>query len=348
MAKILITGIGGGGVGEQVLQALRLSDKTYFIVGADITPICRNIAEVDAFEIVPIANDENYVRLIIKLCFEYRVDVLIPGSEPELKVISSHVEYFENIGVKVFINPPSVLSICLDKFKTTAFLKENGFAYPRTIQIKEFENLQDIDFFPLVLKPSIGGGGSANTLIAQSKEELELFGKYLLNIYDEFIVQEYVGTPKSEFTVGVLLDYGSNLIDTILINRDILSGLSNRSKVRNLTGNASLGDLLVISSGISQGEVVNNELVKNTCESLALKIGAKGAFNIQCRVHNGKVYVFEINPRFSGTCSLRALAGFNEPDILIRKHIYKEMIQPNLIRRGHVVRGLSGKFILNQ
>jgi len=41
---------------------------------------------------------------------------------------------------------------------------------------------------------------------------------------------------------------------------------------------------------------------------------------------DGKVKVFEINPRFSGTTSLRAMVGYNEPDILIRKHIYGETI----------------------
>jgi carbamoyl-phosphate synthase large subunit len=37
--------------------------------------------------------------------------------------------------------------------------------------------------------------------------------------------------------------------------------------------------------------------------------------------------VFEINPRFSGTTSLRAMKGYNEPDCLLRKHLFGEEIK---------------------
>ena len=48
--------------------------------------------------------------------------------------------------------------------------------------------------------------------------------------------------------------------------------------------------------------------------------------NIQCRFVGGRVKVFEINPRFSGTTSIRAMVGYNEPDVLMRKHIFGEDI----------------------
>jgi carbamoyl-phosphate synthase large subunit len=52
--------------------------------------------------------------------------------------------------------------------------------------------------------------------------------------------------------------------------------------------------------------------------------------------------VFEINPRFSGTTSLRAMVGFNEPDLLIRRHVLQEKIEPHFkYGSGIIVRGLS-------
>ena len=36
--------------------------------------------------------------------------------------------------------------------------------------------------------------------------------------------------------------------------------------------------------------------------------------------------IFEINPRYSGTTSLRAIVGFNEPDLMIRHHLFREDI----------------------
>jgi len=56
------------------------------------------------------------------------------------------------------------------------------------------------------------------------------------------------------------------------------------------------------------------------------------------------LYVFEINPRFSGTTSLRAIAGFNEPDVLIRKYLLKEKVDKINYEEGHILRGLDEKF----
>ena len=56
----------------------------------------------------------------------------------------------------------------------------------------------------------------------------------------------------------------------------------------------------------------------------------------------------EINPRFSGTTSLRAMVGFNEPDVLIRKHVLGETIEPSFdYREGVIMRGLEETFIEN-
>jgi len=38
------------------------------------------------------------------------------------------------------------------------------------------------------------------------------------------------------------------------------------------------------------------------------------------------VEIFEVHPRFSGSTSIRAQVGFNEPDLLIRNYIHGEPI----------------------
>ena len=48
----------------------------------------------------------------------------------------------------------------------------------------------------------------------------------------------------------------------------------------------------------------------------------------------------EINPRFSGTAAIRALLGFNEPDILIRKYLLKQKIGKIKYKKGLVLRDL--------
>ncbi|HPB40238.1 MAG TPA: ATP-grasp domain-containing protein, partial [Flexilinea sp.] len=194
-------------------------------------------------------------------------------------------------------------------------------------------------------KPSVGGGGSANSFIAQDKKELELFGYWMLNIYSEFIVQQYVGDADSEYTVGVLCDMEGNLLNSIAVKRNILSALSNRLKIRS----RYTGEVLVLSNGITQGEIGRFPEVTSQCEEIALKLGARSAINIQLRFVDGKAYVFEINPRYSGTSSFRAMVGYNEPDLMIRKYLLNEEIEPHFAyKEGTILRGLDEIFLEKQ
>ena len=164
----------------------------------------------------------------------------------------------------------------------------------------------------------------------------------LLRVFPEFIAQEYVGTPDVEYTVGVLLDLDGNLINSIAIKRYILSALSNRIKVPNRSARKDLGPVLAISSGVSQGEIGRFPEVTRECEQIALALGAAGPINVQCRLVGGEVCVFEINPRFSGTTSLRAMVGYNEPDVLVRRHLLGADIPAHFeYGSGVILRSLS-------
>ena len=179
---------------------------------------------------------------------------------------------------------------------------------------------------PAILKPSVGGGGSANVFIVQSRDELLAFSRYLLGMSSCFILQEYVGTPDEEYTVGVLFGKDGTLINSIAIKRVINNALTIRTQVPNRTGRSELGSRLIISTGISQGHVADWPRVRAACEEIAASLSPTAPVNVQCRVANGVVVPFEINPRFSGTTSLRAMAGYNEPDILIRRDVFGENI----------------------
>ena len=51
--------------------------------------------------------------------------------------------------------------------------------------------------------------------------------------------------------------------------------------------------------------------------------------------------MFEINPRFSGTTSIRAMVGYNEPDVLMRRHLLGEVFPADLpYDEALVLRGL--------
>lgn len=343
---VLVTGAGGGGIGEQVIKCLRMSDLNLTIHASDVSLISKGVKDGDFFTLLPLASAADYVSAVISYCLMHTIKVVIPGSEPELKVLSQHREEFKKLEILLLINSEEVIETCLDKFKTVKFFEANNIHTPQSDLISSIEELEQINYFPVVLKPVTGGGGSVNIMIAQNRDELILFSTYLLKIYDSFLLQAYIGTPDSEYTVGVLSDLDGQLINVLVLRRNIVSGLGNKIKVPNQTGRKDLGNALVISSGISQGEIIRHDLIQNECIAIAQKTNSKGPLNIQCRLVDGKVFVFEINPRFSGTSPMRALAGFNEPELLIKKHILNQAITPFFeFEKGHVLRGLTETFL---
>ena len=329
---ILVTAIGGGGHGEQILKALRLMKKDrYFLVGADANPHCAQFSLVDAHASLPMANDPAYFDALMSLCRKYKVKALFHGCEPELKQFSKNRDFIEKEGIFLPINPASVIDMCMNKEHTNQKLASLGFKSPRFVQIFSKEELLKIDWFPVVVKPSVGGGGSANVYIAQDSTELLGLADYLglKTISGNFFVQEYVGTPDDEFTVGVLHDMDGNYINSIAVRRLLSGPLNIRMSVPNRTGRKELGSKLVVSSGVSHGFIGRFKEVTDQCKDIAKAIGAKGPINIQCRYVDGHVLVFEINPRFSGTTSLRAMVGYNEPEVLMNKHLFGEDVETN-------------------
>jgi carbamoyl-phosphate synthase large subunit len=337
--RVLIAGVGGGSHGLEIIKALRHSKIPYYICGCDMSKYSMGFYKSDKSYVIPPASDSSYVSNLLSICKNEKIDVVFHGSEPDLKKISENRKVIEEQGVFLPLNDARIINLFLNKKETFKYLHEHGITIPKTVPIEIEKDIHSISFFPAVIKPYIGGGGSNNTFIAQDAEELVFFCKYILKYGGKPLVQEYVGSYENEYTVGVLSGRNKEIISVIAIKRSIMSGLSNRIKVKSLMNK---NEILAISSGISQGEIVCDDNLNQQCIEIAKKMGSTGPINIQCRYVDGIVYPFEINPRFSGTTYIRALAGVNEPDLFIRKYFLNQEIQslPHP-KRGLVLRGLE-------
>ena len=346
LVTAMVTGVGGGGHGEQILKALRLADTPYRVVGSDITPYSSGLTAVDQPCLMPPPSDPEYIETLLALCAAEGVEVLFAGSQPELEALSASRDAIATAGIFLPINPPEVIETCLDKVRTMEALGAAGFAVAAYRRVRSLDDAAGFEQLPAILKPSIGGGGSANLYLVQDRDELLACARQLLAIYPEFMAQEYIGTPDDEYTVGVLVGMDGDILNSIAIRRFILPALSNRIKVANRTARDDLGPVLAVSSGISQGHIGRFPEVTGPCEKIARALGARGPFNIQCRLVGGRVHVFEINPRFSGTTSLRAMVGCNEPDTLVRAHVLGHEIEPHFAyREGVITRSLAETLI---
>lgn len=348
--QVLVTGVGGAGNGEQVMFALRAAKTPYRIIGTDMDPYSLGLHTADKGYVVPRATDERYVINLLRLCALEKVKAIIPGSEAELIKISETRDVFRDNGVIPLINDEAVINLCLNKWETYLFLRDTGFNVPKSYLPDSTKAMYSWDLgsklgFPVIVKPYLGTGGSRFVFVAQNEEELTFFVRYLRRNGNKPMIQRYVDFAENEFTIGVLTSFEGELMGSIALKRNLSSSFSTLYRLKNYRNPAHP---IRISTGISQGVIDDFPEIRKNAEELALKLGSRGPLNIQCRVVDGKSFVFEINPRFSGTESLRALAGYNAPDALIRKYVLGEEIDRLTFRRGRASRGLANHFVASE
>jgi carbamoyl-phosphate synthase large subunit len=107
----------------------------------------------------------------------------------------------------------------------------------------------------------------------------------------------------------------------------------------------SRGEAGLISSGYSQGLIDDFPQVRAVAEKIAVAIGSTGPLNVQGRVRDGVLVPFEINPRFSASTYLRAMAGFNEVDLYLQFINDGVVSPPPPIRPGYYLRSLSEVYV---
>ena len=168
------------------------------------------------------------------------------------------------------------------------FLKKNNLSYPKTFLVNESFELQ----YPFIVKSRFGNGGK-ELFIVESTKQLSL----IKNNYPGHIAQELIGNDQNEYTCG-LFRSSKKEIRTIIFKRQLTGGFS------------------------SFGEVINSPIIEEYLNKIAKVLDLNGSINIQLRLSNFQPKVFEINPRFSGTTSARAIVGYNEPEILLNEILF--------------------------
>jgi carbamoyl-phosphate synthase large subunit len=311
--RVLVTGVGGRSVGHQILQALLPLGDRYSIIATDADSFSYGLYQVNDRYVVPRASDPRYLEAIRTLVQKEAIDVVLPGTEPEVAMLGHRVN---DLGCPVLVNPPAVLAICANKNRLSQWLSAHGFLSPFTVLGAQWRVLVDRTGFPIVGKPAENAGGSRGVQILNSTIEVEQY-LAMSDAPAKVLFQQYVGNSADEYTVGVATTVDGAIIDSIVLRR-VLTGLS-LGQARQIDGCT-----YTLSTGYSQGIIVKHPRIQEVCERLALKIGARGPLNIQCRGVGDDVYIFEVHPRFSGSTSIRAAAGFNEPDMLIRNHVFHE------------------------
>jgi carbamoyl-phosphate synthase large subunit len=329
MITALIAGIGGASLGTEIAKALRLAGG-YRIIGCDVSPLafghycglCDKTILVDS---------ARYIDHVLEICQAHAVEIVIPGADQPTSLIAAASDRFRVGGIRLGMNAPDLVLTLVDKEKCFRALAQLGFVTPRTVPVSAPGALDDVPL-PCVVKPSVESGGSAFVFFAREREEAKLYAAYLTNSGKRPIAQAYLPHDRGEFTVGILSEPDGSVAGAIVMKRAFPAKLSIMAK----------GHDFVISSGVSQGHIGDYPDVEKTACDIARALGSSGPLNIQGRVdHSDRFVPFEINPRFSATTYLRALAGFNEVDYYARRVLGASSRAPLTVRPGWYLRGLT-------
>jgi carbamoyl-phosphate synthase large subunit len=306
--KVLITGAGAL-LGQGILKSLKLAQTPYHIIAADPDPRAVGLYWADAAYLIPVASASDYLEVIREILKRERPDAVLVGTDVELMTFAERRSELESeFNTHIVVSPPRVIGIADDKWLTYRFLQEHGFPCPHSALPESVDDLLNICDFPLIVKPRVGARSLGVSLV-HTRRELD----QALACTPNAIVQECVATPQDEYTSG-LLATRNGVQAIVTMRRDLRDGNTYRAYVQ--PGLPFEAQLLEIASALS----------------------GWGPLNFQFRLANGIPKIFEINARFSGTTPLRAYAGFNEVDLLLRHIVYSEAVPPPVLRPVVVLR----------
>lgn len=335
LIKVMIAGIGGASLGTEIRKSLALIGG-YEIYGCDISNLAFGLYEPE-FSKTWRVNRDDYVESVLSACVESGAQFLIPGGEQPMLLLGGARAIFENAGIRLLANTPEVITLCSDKESTFRHLARQGIPIPRTIAVNDPSDLNDVGL-PCIVKPAKGSGGSASVFFAVSTDEAMVYADFIRRSGSPPIAQEYIDVTEGEFTIGVLSLPDGRMVGSIALRRALDAKLSIAYRGR--------GGL--ISSGYSQGHIDAYTDLCAQAESIAAITGSCGPINIQGRVRDGVLLPFEINPRFSASTYLRAMAGFNEVDILIKHSLNAIPTTPPPIKSGWYLRSLTEMYIADE
>ncbi|MCS6955557.1 MAG: ATP-grasp domain-containing protein [Candidatus Calescibacterium sp.] len=276
----------------------------------------------------------SYTDDIVSFCKSRKISYVIPGGEEPLKLLVEEFSKLLENNIVLVNNDVEFVKTYSNKKITFDKLKELGIDIPYTKEVSLDTDFRDLPY-PCVIKPFIGTGGSDGVYIVGNPEDCELHCHFLIKSGKKIIIQEYIPLDEGEFTIGVLSLTDATVVGAIVMKRIFNSKLS--ISFKNKYG--------IISSGYSQGLIDYFPDIQEQAVAIASAVKSRGPINIQCRLRNGKIIPFEINPRFSASTYLRALAGFNEIDIFLRHLINGENKFKYDIKTGYYLRSFTESYV---
>lgn len=312
---VLVTGVGAI-IGYGLIGSLRQSKYEVHIIGMDIYQDAYGQHICDQFiQAIP-ASDPGYPLFLKKIIKEYKVDLVMFGTEQEISRLLYEEELLQEDYHKLVINNKRIVELSNDKWKTHEFLVENGFAAIPTYIEGEYGTLSAVLGTPFLFKPRRSYASKGIRKI-RDREEFMFLKK---RVGDQFMVQKIIGDQEHEYTVATFGFADGTCIKPVMLKRKLSQ-----------------------EGATAKARVVDCEEMEAFVYRMVQLLKPVGPTNFQFRYDNdsGKYLLLEVNPRISSSTSLRTAFGYNESQMCIEYFIGHIRPQDAILRKGSAVRYIA-------
>jgi carbamoyl-phosphate synthase large subunit len=310
--RILVTGVGAL-IGYGIINSLRASSLPLRIYGTDIYADAYGGSLSDEFIPGVKAYSDGYLEFIERTVKTHAIDLVIPGIEQDLY---SLWDKQRAISTRIVLNNDLCIRLSKNKLETYNYFRalDQPFVIP-TRHGGSYEACAQDFGVPFIVKP-LSSYASKGLEVVRSRED---FAFYSAKLAGECVYQKLVGSDDTEFTVGVFGDGAGGYVDSIVLRRTLSR--------EGATAKAWM--------------VAPEPAISGCVDAICALLKPIGPTNIQVRKDGDQVFLLEINPRISSSCSIRTAMGYNEPEMCVKHYLLGETITPGPKTPAKVVRYIA-------
>ena len=286
--RILLSSVGRRGYLVKYFKQAAGADGEVW--GADSSPYASAFQYCDKSVLLPTVNDRLYIEQLINLCKDNHIDMVVPLIDPELEVLSAHIDKFRDNGIMAVISPKSTVDLSYDKYQTYLHAKQSGIPVPETVtSIEEaFKRITTGEFtWPLMVKPR---KGSASSFIIHCRDKNELQFAFLN--CPRPMIQQFA--PGEEYGFDLFGDRDFRPI-SVFCKRKIAMRAGETDKA------VSVNEQKLVDLGVK----------------IARAFPFFGPADVDVKMLKGTPVLLEINPRFGGGYPCAHLCGEDFPAKLV-------------------------------
>jgi carbamoyl-phosphate synthase large subunit len=283
--NLLLSCIGKRGyIADYFRPHLRPGEK---IIGTSHTAWTPGFQSCDLGLVLPPIASDDYVPALVDACKTYEIGGLLSFFDPDVVVLSEHLDELRAAGVIPMIPAANAARTCFDKWRTFQTLRHAGFSVPNTTI--DIEEARSGPFgFPMIVKPRTGYG-SANVFVARNTAQLDAFFSYAPGM----LIQEFV--EGDAYDVDALAGLDQQVLHVVAWRKYL----------------SRMGET-------EQAVTVEDPELVDIGRRLAEAVGLVGPMDVDLfRTRDGAVQVLELNLRFGGGYPVSHLAGADFPGMIV-------------------------------